>query len=435
LVKEARQSEPQVFTIGKPSTKAPSELKGHPYPADFEGGTGSSRLGDIVSLLKSLMWSAVRAPTVQSWTIDRNWNRAEGERLLKAHQYPEAEPYLEEAVAEADQHSTSQAKRVRLRAQLADVQRRQGKFAEAEANLRQAIHLAAGSSDSAGYLLCLDSLAEVFFGQGNYAASEKVSQEGVRIESALPHPDPTRMARRVHRLGISRYKGGSSDDAIPALKKGLELHEQAYGTEHAETNRVLSELGAIYRAEGLHEDAQACLRRSLRYHQRAFGAEDSRAIHDLHQLAGSLEESGDTEAAAHEYERVMDLKNRMLGRDLDEVGEMQFSLASLYVGWGNYPRARELLLECLGAFKRKAGPRLAVAHELLAQVEELSGRFHDAVRELDRAGKVWENHPERTAELAANLEYRAELLDQLRRKREAAWLRERAAGLTHAAGA
>jgi tetratricopeptide (TPR) repeat protein len=389
----------------------------------------------MASFLKSLMWSAVRTPAVEAWTIDRNWSRAEGERLLKAHQYEDAEPYLEEAVAEADKHSMSPAKRVRLRAQLADVQRRQGKFIEAEGNLRQAIKLAAGSSDSTGYLLCLDSLAEVFFGQGNFAASEKVSQEGVRIESALPHPDPMRMARRVHRLGMSRYKAGHSDDAIPALRKGLELHEQAYGTESEETSSVLSELGAIYRAEGLHQEAQGCLRRSLRYHQKAFGADDSRAIHDLHQLAGSLEESGDTQAAAHEYERVMELKNRVLGSDMDEVGEMQFSLASLYMGWGTYPRARELLLECIGAFKRAAGPRLAVAYEMLAQVEELSGRFHDAVRELDRAGKVWEKCGNRNVELAANLEYRAELLDQLRRKREAAWLRERAASLSRAAGA
>jgi tetratricopeptide (TPR) repeat protein len=387
------------------------------------------------SFLKSWMWSAVRTPAVDSWTLDRNWSRAEGERLLKAHQYRDAEPYLVEAVAEADRHSMSAAKRIRLRAQLSDVQRKQGKFTEAEANLRQAIELAAQSSDSSGYLLCLDSLADVFFGQGNYAASEKVSQEGVRIESALPHPDPMRMARRVHRLGMSRYKAGRSGEAIPALKKGLELHEQAYGADHEETSAVLSELGAIYRAEGLHQDAQACLRRSLRFHQSTFGSDDSRAIHDLHQLAGSLEESGDTEAAAHEYERVMELKHRVLGRDLDEVGEMQFSLASLYLGWGNYPRSRELLAECIGTFKRKAGARLAVAYEMLAQVEELSGRFHDAVRELDRAGKVWEKCGNRNTELAANLEYRAELLDQLRRKREAAWLRERAAALGRAAGA
>ena len=86
-------------------------------------------------------------------------------------------------------------------------------------------------------------------------------------------------------------------------------------------------------------------------------------------------------------------------------------------------------MECISTFKRQAGPRCAVAMETLAQVEELSGRFQEAVRELDRAGKVWEKCPDRSAELAANLEYRAELLDQLRKKTEASWLREQAARL------
>ena len=389
----------------------------------------------MVSFIKSVMWSAVRTPSVSTWTIDRNWNRAEGERLLKDQQYDQAEPYLAEAVAEADRFSTSVIKRVRLRVQLAEVQRRVNKLDEAEATLRKGTELAAESSDSAGYLLCLDALAEVFMAQNNFEAAEKLCQEGIRIETQLPHPDPLRMARRVHRLGISRYREGRSDDAIAALEKGFQLHEQAYGQEHEETLRVASELGAIYRAEGMHEAAQSCLRRSLRHFQSTYGVDDSRSLHDLHQLAGSLEESGDTEAAAHEYERVMDLKERVLGLDLDELAEMQFSLAGLYIGWGNYPRARELLQQAAATFRRKGGARLAVAYETLAQVEEYSGRFHDAVRELDRAGKVWEKCANRTVELAANLEYRAELLDQLRRKREAAWLRERAASLTRAAGA
>ena len=153
-------------------------------------------------------------------------------------------------------------------------------------------------------------------------------------------------------------------------------------------------------------------------------------------MAGSLEESGDTEGASAEYERVILLKQRVLGENPDELAELQFSLANLYIGWGNYPRARELLADCVGTFKRTSGPRYAVALETLAQVEELSGHFHDAVRELDRAGKVWENCQGRSAELAANLEYRAELLDQLRKRKEATWLREQAARLAgRAAGA
>lgn len=371
------------------------------------------------------MW----APRLASWTVDRNWNRAEGERLLKARSFAEAVHYLELAVIEADQQHISAPKRVRLRLQLAEAQRKHGELDHAEQTLRAGIQIAAKISDSTGYLLCLDSLADVFASQGNFAAAEQASQEGIRIETSMPHPDPMRMARRVHRLGIARFKNGGSDDALPALQKGLELHEQAYGAEHEETARVLSELGAIYRAAGSYEDAERCLRRSLRFHQHQFGSEDSRAVQDLHQLAGVLEESGDTEAAAAEYERVLSMKERTVGRDPEELSGMQFSLAGLYIGWGNYPRARELLTECIGTFKRKAGPRLAVAYETLGQVEELSGRFHDAVRELDRAGKVWEKCPGRDVELAANLEYRAELLLQLRRKREASWLREQAATL------
>jgi hypothetical protein len=52
------------------------------------------------------------------------------------------------------------------------------------------------------------------------------------------------------------------------------------------------------------------------------------------------------------------------------------------------------------------------------------------VKYLAQAGKVWELLlPERAAELKRNLEHRAGLLDQLRKKGEAAWLRQRVAEL------
>lgn len=361
--------------------------------------------------------------------MDRNWNRAEGERLMAAREYQEAEYYLEAAVTEADRYSLSAAKRVRLRLQLAEAQRRLEKLADAEQTIRKATEIAAQSSDQSGYLMCLDGLADVFMLQENFSAVEKLSQEGIRIESGLPHPDPLRMARRVHRLGIARYRTAPSDDVLPALQKGLQLHEAAYGSNHPETVRVMSELGAIFRAQGRYEEAKLCLRRSLKFHQNVLGCDHPAAVQDLQQLAGALEESGDTEGAAAEYERVIELKQRDVGGEGDQLAELEFSLANLYIGWGNYPRARELLMECISTFKRQAGPRCAVAMETLAQVEELSGRFQEAVRELDRAGKVWEKCPDRSAELAANLEYRAELLDQLRKKTEASWLREQAARL------
>ena len=71
---------------------------------------------------------------------------------------------------------------------------------------------------------------------------------------------------------------------------------------------------------------------------------------------------------------------------------MQYSLACLHIGWGHDLRARELLLECIGAFERLKVPRLAVAYESLAHVEEREGRVSFALNELGESrqdlGKV-----------------------------------------------
>ncbi len=231
-------------------------------------------------------------------------------------------------------------------------------------------------------------------------------------------------------LGTARHKNGRSEDAIPALEKAVKLLEENAGEDHLETANLLSELGAIYRAQENHEEAQRCLRRALRIHEGALGPTSDAALHDLHHLAGSLESSGDLEQAAHLYERMLLLKERIVGGDLDELAEMQFGVAGMYIGWSNYARARELLAECIGTFKRKKGARLAVAHETLAYVNEFSGRYLEAIAELAKAGKVWEScGPDRGMELANNMEHRAELLDQLRKRGEANWLREKAAEL------
>ena len=190
-------------------------------------------------------------------------------------------------------------------------------------------------------------------------------------------------------------------------------------------------LGAAYRAQGKHEEAQKCLRRALKIHERTQGVQSAEAIQDLQYLAGSLEESGDLGGAAAQYERALLFEQRVIGGNIDELAELQMGMATLYVNWQNYSRARELLLECVATFKRKGGVRLAVGYETLGYVEECSGRYAEAVGELQLAAKVWETlMPERLPELLRCLGHRADLLELLRRKGDAERLRERIAILT-----
>jgi tetratricopeptide (TPR) repeat protein len=385
----------------------------------------------VFSIFTAFRWSvrvaALATPHVHAWSLERSRNSSEGERNLKIRNYGEAERFLTQAVDEADVRRHT-VRRVQSRLELAEAQRKLGKFAEAERTVRDALELTARVSNPSGYLQCLDALAEVFHESQNFPAMESALMEGVRIEASIPHPDPLRMARRTHRLGTARLKNGRPEDAVLALEKALKLHENSFGEDHLETANLLSELGAIYRALDSHADAQTALRRALRVHEREHGYLSEEALRDLYHLAGSLEESGDIEGAAGLYERALLLKERTVGGDLDELAEMQFGLAGMYIGWSNYGRARELLAEAIGTFKRKKGPRLAVALETAAHVEECCGRYLEAIADLARAGKVWESGG-RLRELAANMEHRAELLDLLRKRSEAGWLRERATEL------
>jgi tetratricopeptide (TPR) repeat protein len=365
-------------------------------------------------------------PFVQQWLKAGEYNRVEGDRQLKARNFVEAELRLKDAIDELGVGGGSPTARIRLQLQLAEAQRKQGKIDEAEATIRAALELTARIANPSGYVQGVDALSEVFHDRGDFVAMQSLLEEGVRIEAAMPHPDPIRMARRIQRLGMARYLQG--DDGIPALEKAIGLFEESYGADHVETGGALSEAGILYRARGSHEEAQRCLRRALMIHEREHGADSAEATRDLHNLAGSHEESGDIEAAAALYERALELKDRVVGSDQEELAEMQFSVARLYIEWGNFSRGRELLSMCIGTFKRKKGPRLAVAYETTAHIEECSGRYADALAELACAAKVWEScGRERTAELATNMEYRATLLDQMKRKDSANWLREKAA--------
>lgn len=337
------------------------------------------------------------------------------------------EAQLEEAVAAS--RSTS-PDRVRLQLQLAATQRQHAnrdpaKLQEAEATIRAALEVAAVTSDSVGYLECLDALSQIYHDRGDFPHMQGLLEEGVRLEASLPHPNQARMARRMHNLGLARHLLG--EDATAVLEKAVKLHEQAFGQEHVETANALANLGILHGAMGRHEEARARLERALQIHGRELAYTSPEALRDFHNLACTLAEAGDIPGAVAVYDRALELLDRLIGADQEKLAELQFFVATLYVTWEHYAGARELLAMCLGTFRRKKGARLAVAYELSGHIEEISGRYPGAVAELEKAGKIWEScGAEKLEELANNLEYRADLLDELKKKDSANWLREKA---------
>lgn len=401
--------------------------------------------------LKTWQWAWARAPQKrESWGLDRNWHRSEAARHLKSGNFADAERHLALAVREADERGNGPAQRVELRLELANLQRTMAapfrltdgtapldgaKLRDAENTLREAIIVCAQASDSKLYLRSLDALAEIFCLAEDYRALEEVVGDAIRLGASIPNEDRQAMEDRLQRLALAQDKNGRFPDAMKTFDQAIALREKRYGAGHLKTGNLLAEVGRICRARGVHAQAQAYLKRALRIHETQLGTDSGEALADVQQLAGSLEDTGDLDGAAAQYERALGLKLRKLGCDnIDEVAEMQYSLACLQVGWGHYSRARELLSECIGSFLRLGGPRLAVAYESLAHVEEREGRISFALNELERATNIWEKcTPPRLEELARNLELRAELSDHLRMRVEANHLRKQARHIAAAA--
>jgi tetratricopeptide (TPR) repeat protein len=375
-----------------------------------------------------------------SWSKPGGDERKEGERLFEEADFAGAELHLAQAILEGERRQESADTRILLRLELAEAQRRQyqdgrnpQKLLDAEETIRSAFDLASRTGERELAIQSLDASAAIATDRGDLDEACRLIEEASAVEAKLKHRDPMESARRLHRLGLLRQRQGRLREAVDFLAGSAVIHEQSLGESHLATAHRLSDLGAVHHALGNHVEAQRCLRRAIRVHEQHSGVDSPEAAADLQILTESLEASGDMDGAAAQFERVLALKLRGVGQDLDALADAQWELGQRYLRWRRYSRARELLMEAVGTFKRKGGARLACGYETLAQLEEDTGHYHEALRELARAGKVWESvQAEHVAELIQNLEHRVFLFDLLRQHKEAAFLRDQAAALTQA---
>lgn len=381
---------------------------------------------------------------LQALTSGRGSDHFEGERLLDEGDYAGAELRLARALLDGEKRRLPNDLRIHIRLELAVAQRRQyrpeqgppqpDKLSASEETARSAVELARHHGDKELLVQCLDELSQVLTERGDLEGVEALIRETIQAEEHVQRPDALVVARRLHRLAGLRRQAGHVSDAILPLEQTLAIVERLRGAEHSETGDLLTELGDAYRFLGRHDVAQKHLLRAMRVHERANGIGSAEAQHDLNLLTGSYESCGALDRAAAEQERVLGLKQRAVGADLDQLAEAQSGLAQLHMRWGNYSRSRELWMEAIGTFKRRRGARLAVAYEALAALEEKGGRLHDVLAQLSHACQVWESlQPTHNQELVRNLEYQEQILNRMQRGADAAFVGLRIATLTASA--
>ena len=331
-----------------------------------------------------------------SWALFDKWNKqrnrltVEGEQDLQVGNYAEAEKSLTLAAAEAESRGASAGKQAAILRNLAEAQRKQGKFGEAEQTIQKAMALLSNNpgQDRPQYGDCLDVLADIYRDQGNYPRAQVVLQESLSLEESMAKPSPELLAKRRQKLALAYHDAGDHAAAAPHFDRALELHEQAFGPEHSETGKMLTEAGAALHQAGDHAEALLRLERALQIHEKTLGADAPEVTQGLYHLALAYEDSGRLDEAAAQFERILQLRRRQVAGNELELAEVFFYLARVYLLLGRLAIAEEMAQSAILIMDRKPGPELASTLEILAKIYEHSDRLKEAEAANQRARQV-----------------------------------------------
>jgi tetratricopeptide (TPR) repeat protein len=376
----------------------------------------------VVRLFKyGVRFAAWVTPHIQRWQQERQVNQTESERHIKARNYPEAEKSLILHLEEAHGRRYAAKRKLNIWLDLADVQRHQGKQAEAELSFASALKLIESNKiDSDCKALYLDRWAQFEADRGNVEESCRAAQEAVDLTSSSKKPDLNLLASRVHALAVAEGRAGRAEESRATLRKAMNLYEQAYGPDHPDTAARLADLGEVCRKEGKHDEAKQLLERALKVHQRSLGATSPEAMRDLLHLAVVLADSGDIPGAIQRYERALSVTEKIVGSNGSDEIEILLGLGRLCVASEHYPKAIETLEQALRHLSRTKDERVADTYEKLAWSNRKLRRWKEAEKYYTNAIAMWKQVPGgHGAEVKANLEAHVEMLRDLGRDEDA----------------
>jgi tetratricopeptide (TPR) repeat protein len=184
-------------------------------------------------------------------------------------------------------------------------------------------------------------------------------------------------------LGVAYARQRKNAEALEAFTRALQLGDKASGPEHVRRSIILGNMGSIYKREGRLEEAsralteaiairervsgpnhpmgsllhyslaqallpmrdfakaQAHARRALEIDQATFGPEDPQ-VGDTYDVVGAAYpylQDGKYQEAREAYQRALDIKEKALGKDHENVSYSAGGLAGSLLGLGDAAEA------------------------------------------------------------------------------------------------
>lgn len=282
------------------------------------------------------------------------------------------------------------------------------------------------------------SLGTLLLQQGRLAEAEEQLQQAL---NSLPEGDGGRLDVR-HDLVTVLHARGRLREAIRQLREIADEQRQKLGPAHPDTITTRNSLGVALKDFGRLDEAASVYREALRDAARKHSDEHPLVLTLRHNLAVIMRIQGDLDEAEKEHSRILKIQERRYGLEHPETLTTRLSLARILDDRGSATEAEASFREVLSVCTRVLGPdhrrTLSVQGNfayLLADQERFSEAEEEYRDALSACLKVLgDDHPETLTNnhnLAMALGNQGKLAEAIPRFRDVLERRDRTLGPHH----
>src|SRR5581483_1879565 len=273
--------------------------------------------------------------------------------------------------------------------QLADVYRREHRYAEAETQYLNSLKLCEQMNGKTGDFheeRVLAGLALVASAQGKTANAAEFLRRAEQMSTSLEEATPADAALRLNNLGLlainqhdytqaetyflqacGKYEqAGNAQDANrsivlenlanlyrdqkqfdihkaePLYKQALEIRTRQFGIAHLETARTLSDMSLLNFYEQNLQASKDLAQRALPAEEKALGPDSSEVATTLNRLGISERDLGELSEAERNLSRALSIREKKLSPNHTGIAIVLENLASVYFAEGQADKASQL---------------------------------------------------------------------------------------------
>lgn len=264
--------------------------------------------------------------------------------------------------------------------------RAEGRYAEAERPLRQALAILGRiSAPPVAMASNLGALASIHEHQGRRAEAESLYRQALHELKDAALQERLVLARLQFEFGRFLHENQRPDLAKPLLLSSLQIREELAGPQSAPTGEALLALAGVLQSLQETESAEKAARRAI-----SIGEASPSKVVPLHKaynvLALSLSSSAQWDAAEAAQLHALQLAAQS-GASRLSIAQLNFNLAHIHEGRGDLASAQALARQSLASIQEAFGETSAHALPMVALLQRVAQRSGKAAEQAVYAAK------------------------------------------------